>query len=152
MAMGVQSAPALDQPAALLLPMAGRVFGSSWRKTPNGLTATQAKALLFLTQQDGQLIGQLAQQLGCVPSVMTGIIDHLESAGLVERRRDIASDRRAVALYLTEHGRQAVVNAPSLLQQQDEALLASLEPQERACLLEVLPKVIANLERADRAS
>ena len=74
-------------------------------------------------------------------TVMVGVVDELEAAGLVERRRNPA-DRRAYALELTAAGREAVASgAPQILAAEDE-LLGSLSQGERARLAELLAKVV----------
>jgi DNA-binding MarR family transcriptional regulator len=114
------------QPVSLLLPMAGSLFGFAWRNHPSGLTGDQALVLLRLSQQDAQIMRQIGRHLRIDPPTLTSIVDRLELAGLVERRRYPTGDRRAVFLYLTELGRQAVANVPAWLQQRDAALLAIL--------------------------
>jgi DNA-binding MarR family transcriptional regulator len=49
-------------------------------------------------------MGELAQRLCCDASNVTGIVDHLEARGLVERRV-APGDRRVKHLVLTEAGR-----------------------------------------------
>src|SRR6202521_694468 len=48
-------------------------------------------------------MGQLAETLACDASNVTGLVDRLESRGLV-RRRPSAEDRRVKVLYLTPDG------------------------------------------------
>ena len=48
-------------------------------------------------------MGQLAETLACDASNVTGLVDRLESRGLV-RRRPSAEDRRVKVLYLTPNG------------------------------------------------
>jgi DNA-binding MarR family transcriptional regulator len=67
-----------------------------------GLTAVQARALLALDQPVA--MSDLAGQLGCDASNITGIADRLARAGLVERVP--GQDRRVKVLTLTPRGRQ----------------------------------------------
>lgn len=71
-----------------------------------GLTAAQSGVLFFLGEQDGALIGEAADALDLAPSAMTGLIDRMARAELVERRAD-AKDGRAMRLHLTDKGRIA---------------------------------------------
>jgi DNA-binding MarR family transcriptional regulator len=71
-----------------------------------GLTAAQSGALFFLGEKDGALIGEAADALDLAPSAMTGLIDRMARADLVERRAD-PKDGRAMRLQLTDKGRAA---------------------------------------------
>jgi DNA-binding MarR family transcriptional regulator len=68
-----------------------------------GLTAAQSGVLFFLAKRDGALIGEAAEALDAAPSAMTGLIDRMERAGLVERRPD-PQDRRAQRIHMTDKG------------------------------------------------
>ena len=82
----------------------------------------------------------LAQRLGIDRTVMTYLIDDLETAGLAERRPD-PCDRRARRLVLTDAGRARRCALERGLQEAEEALLATLEPDERALLRRLLRRV-----------
>jgi len=71
-----------------------------------GLTAAQSGALFVLGQKDGALIGEAAEALDLAPSAMTGLIDRMARAELVERRPD-PRDGRALRLHLTDKGHAA---------------------------------------------
>jgi DNA-binding MarR family transcriptional regulator len=71
-----------------------------------GLTAAQSGALFVLGQKDGALIGEAAEALDLAPSAMTGLVDRMVRAELVERRPD-PKDGRAFRLHLTPHGETA---------------------------------------------
>lgn len=71
-----------------------------------GLTAAQSGVLFYLGDQDGVLIGEAADALDLAPSAMTGLIDRMTRAELVERRAD-PKDGRAMRLHLTDKGRAA---------------------------------------------
>ncbi|PIB90457.1 MarR family winged helix-turn-helix transcriptional regulator [Caulobacter sp. FWC2] len=71
-----------------------------------GLTAAQSGVLFYLGEQDGALIGEAADALDLAPSAMTGLIDRMTRAELVERQAD-PKDGRAMRLHLTDKGRAA---------------------------------------------
>ena len=75
-------------------------------ETAGGLSSAQAGVLFFLGRHDGALIGEVAGALDAAPSAMSGLIDRMARAGLVERRAD-AADRRAQRIWLTDRGREA---------------------------------------------
>src|SRR6478672_2526073 len=74
---------------------------------PLGLTPFQERAVRVLTRSDpdGIRMGELAERLGVVPRSATGVVDDLESAGLVRRAPD-PSSRRSVLVALTDQGRR----------------------------------------------
>lgn len=75
-----------------------------------GLTAAQSGVLFYLGDKDGALIGEAADALDLAPSAMTGLIDRMTRAELVERRAD-PQDGRAMRLCLTAKGRAARADA-----------------------------------------
>ncbi len=65
-----------------------------------GLTQAQCRVILHLARNEGIQQVALAEILEIQPITLARQLDKLESAGLVERRRD-PSDRRAFCLSLT---------------------------------------------------
>jgi DNA-binding MarR family transcriptional regulator len=71
--------------------------------TELGLSFPQAHAIKALRPGHPIAMGELADQLHCDPSNITGIIDRLGDRGLVERG-SAPGDRRIKTLTLTEDG------------------------------------------------
>lgn len=71
-----------------------------------GLSIAQCDVLTTLTEREGLSQQDLAERLYVTKGNISGLIDRLVAAGLVERRT-IASDRRSHAIYLTPMGRTA---------------------------------------------
>ena len=69
-----------------------------------GVSIPQCDVLTTLTEQEGVSQQELATRLYVTKGNISGLIDRLAEAGLVERR-STASDRRQHAIYLTEAGR-----------------------------------------------
>lgn len=84
---------------------------------------------------------EVSDQLMLDPSDMVSLVDILERAGMVERRRDPA-DRRRYALEVTEAGRLAVVRLSEISQQINAELLAPLDLWERVQLADLLARVV----------
>jgi DNA-binding MarR family transcriptional regulator len=82
----------------------------------------------------------LAAALGTVPSRLVGLMDELESKGLVERRAH-ETDRRSYALYLTEKGRSALGSLSRIAREHREDLLAALSEKEQRRLADLLQRV-----------
>jgi len=70
-----------------------------------GLSIPQFDLLSTLTEAEGATQQQLAERLYVTKGNVSGLVDRLVAAGLVERR-PIAGDRRSYALYLTTEGRE----------------------------------------------
>jgi DNA-binding MarR family transcriptional regulator len=68
-----------------------------------GLSPVQGMALLHLPPGAALTMSALALALKCDNSNVTGIVDRLEAAGLVERRPH-PSDRRVKTVVVTAHG------------------------------------------------
>jgi DNA-binding MarR family transcriptional regulator len=68
-----------------------------------GLSPVQGMALLHLRSGEPLTMSELAAALKCDNSNVTGIVDRLETAGLVERRPS-PHDRRVKTVVVTAHG------------------------------------------------
>jgi DNA-binding MarR family transcriptional regulator len=79
---------------------------------PHGLTFARYEALVLLTfSRTGELpLGKMGERLQVHPTSVTSIVDRLETAGLVVRRRH-PEDGRAVLAGITEAGRAVVERA-----------------------------------------
>lgn len=69
-----------------------------------GLSVPQCDALTTLTEREGISQQDLAARLYVTKGNISGLIDRLEAAKLVERR-SIEGDRRSHAIFLTPQGR-----------------------------------------------
>ncbi|MET7472869.1 MarR family transcriptional regulator [Streptomyces sp. NPDC005648] len=104
------------------------------------LTGAQARLLSLLSLQPLPM-RKLAQKLKCEPSNVTGIVDRLESRGLVERRPDPA-DRRVKLAAATEEGRRVARELRDGLRFAREPL-AGLSDEERLGLRDLLRRMLA---------
>ncbi|MEU6065935.1 MULTISPECIES: MarR family winged helix-turn-helix transcriptional regulator [Streptomyces] len=103
------------------------------------LTGAQAR-LLSLLSLEPLPMRKLAQKLKCEPSNVTGIVDRLESRGLVERRPDPA-DRRVKLAAATDEGRQVAQDLRDGLRFAREPL-AGLSDEERLSLRDLLRRML----------
>ncbi|MFT6991031.1 MAG: DNA-binding MarR family transcriptional regulator [Paraglaciecola sp.] len=67
----------------------------------SGLTLAQARALIYVSRNEGVRQVELAEMLEIQPITLARLLDQLTQQGLVERRAD-PSDRRAYLIYLTD--------------------------------------------------
>jgi DNA-binding MarR family transcriptional regulator len=79
---------------------------------PHGLTFARYEALVLLSfSSRGSLpLGKMGERLQVHPTSVTSIVDRLEAAGLVVRRRH-PEDGRAVLAEITPEGRELVEKA-----------------------------------------
>ena len=80
--------------------------------------------------------------MGLDPSGLVAVIDGLEDAGLLERRRHPA-DRRRHAIHLTRSGRRKLARAREVAMQREAALLDPLDHGDAEVLRELLLRVVA---------
>ena len=111
---------------------------------PHGLSFARYEALVLLTfSKAGSLpLGKMGERLQVHPTSITSIIDRLEAAGHVVRRRH-PEDGRAVLAEITNSGR-AVVDAATADLVEARFAIADIEPQELQQLSELLRPVRRN--------
>ena len=109
----------------------------------HSLTGAQAR-LLSLLSLEPLPMRKLAQKLKCEPSNVTGIVDRLESRGLVERRPDPA-DRRVKLAAATQEGRRVAKDLRESLRFAREPL-AGLGREERLALRGLLRRMLGRTE------
>ncbi|MCX4739407.1 MarR family winged helix-turn-helix transcriptional regulator [Streptomyces antibioticus] len=109
----------------------------------HALTGAQAR-LLSLLSLEPLPMRKLARKLRCEPSNVTGIVDRLESRGLVERRPDPA-DRRVKLAATTEEGRRVAKSLRTSLRFAREPL-AGLAEEERRVLRGLLERMLGAAE------
>jgi DNA-binding MarR family transcriptional regulator len=104
--------------------------------------------LVLLAVESGEARSQLAlaQQLGLNKTVLTYLLDDMESAGLITRERDPA-DRRAYQIVITSGGQKALARARDLLAVAEERLLTDLSPHEADQFRALLERVAHTAQR-----
>lgn len=111
-----------------------------------GVTRAQWQALFVLSRNEGSNQGTLAELLEVEPITLCRMVDRLEEAGLVERRRD-PNDRRAWLIYLTDASRPLLAQLRELGHALTEEALEGIDAAERDQLVATLTKIRTNLSR-----
>lgn len=106
-----------------------------------GLTGLHVGALKLIESGGPMSQHAVGSALGKDRTTMVSVIDELERAGLVERRRNPA-DRRAYALEATAEGRDWLERADAALAGVEEDLLHGLDAEEREALRAMLQRVV----------
>jgi DNA-binding MarR family transcriptional regulator len=103
-----------------------------------GVTARQATLLWLVKRSPGLSLAELAAEEGITPPALSGHVDRLEGAGLLERVRS-TEDRRRVGLRLTENGDRLMrrIRARRTTWLADH--LRALEPAELATVEAAIP-------------
>ncbi|MFI9718433.1 MarR family winged helix-turn-helix transcriptional regulator [Streptomyces sp. NPDC052396] len=112
----------------------------------HSLTGAQAR-LLALLSRESLPMRKIAERLKCEPSNVTGIVDRLESRGLVERH-PAADDRRVKLAAVTEAGRETAQLLRAELDFAREPL-AALSHEERTALRDLLRRMVGDSPESD---
>ncbi len=109
-----------------------------------GATRAQWRTLTTLSRNEGLNQGALAELLEVEPITLCRMIDRLEEAGLVERRRDPA-DRRAWQLFLTDKSKPVLAELKATADELIENVLTGMSEPVRDALGASLNRMRANL-------
>jgi DNA-binding MarR family transcriptional regulator len=115
-----------------------------------GATKAQWRVLARLSRSgDGLRQIELADALDVEPITLCRMIDRLEEAKLVERRRD-ETDRRAWRLFLTPEAAPVLVKLEAMGMAFHSDILAGVTQADREAALRVLETVRHNLDQIDQ--
>jgi MarR family transcriptional regulator, organic hydroperoxide resistance regulator len=125
--------------------LVGKLF---WQMRPRmlavagelGLTPPQMFALRALDPEQPVPMRELAAQLHCDSSNVTGLVDGLEAHGLVERR-PAEHDRRVRMLVVTERGAEVRRRIDEVVEAVPPAL-ASLSAEDQRALRDILRRAL----------
>jgi len=113
---------------------------------PLGVTGGQVSLLVAIKRAPGIGVRELAALEGISPAGMSGHVDRLENAALVERRPDSGGDRRRVGLHVTPEGERVLRLVRSRRTAWLAARLRRLDAEQLARLDEAIEPLAALLE------
>ena len=99
-----------------------------------------ARAIVVIHRLGTCTMGELADYCVTDRTTMTRIVDHLVSAGLVERQKP-REDRRQVQLSLTPSGKQVYAEGSHQVEAKHRALLAGLSESDVRLATELLVRI-----------
>lgn len=115
-----------------------------------GATSAQWRAMFWLGRNPGLKQVELADRLDVEPITAGRIIDRLEEAGLVERRRDPV-DRRAWRLFLTDKALPVIERLKIMAEEILAGALAGISQEELAALRDTLSRIRENVSAIEGA-
>ncbi len=111
------------------------------------LHSGQDALLKALSTADGMSMSDLAATLGVQPPTVTKMISRLAAQDYVERRA-APGDGRQAQVFLTERGRDAIVQIDKLWKRIEKTALAGIDDKDRKRLRKLLRQVERNLGAA----
>ncbi|MDX6287162.1 MAG: hypothetical protein QOG53_2647 [Frankiales bacterium] len=126
-----------------------RAAGPAVANVPAGLRGYLVLAAASSGCANNQL--EVARHLGVDRSVMVGILDDLEDAGLVARKPN-PTDRRERTIAVTPAGTKRLATIQRQLERATEHVLGPLSASQRERFLEMLHTVVAPMSATDIAA
>jgi MarR family transcriptional regulator, lower aerobic nicotinate degradation pathway regulator len=110
---------------------------------PLGLRARHLVALTHLKDHGPSQQQTLIEALGLDASNLVALLNELEDAGLIVRRRDRADRRRGI-IELSADGERMLIEVDRALEEVDDEVLAALSAEERTALNDLLARAGAS--------
>lgn len=119
------------------------------------LSPAAMSVLVNVECEPGLTATALAGVSGIKGSTLTGVIDKLADAGLLERKRDNDDDRREVSLHLTPEGGERAKQVRVAMSRYRTSLVASLvassvTPEDMKADMKAFDRVLAAIARNAR--
>ncbi|WP_407181228.1 MarR family winged helix-turn-helix transcriptional regulator [Bradyrhizobium sp. STM 3562] len=125
-----------------------RVQRAAVTSSTEAVSPAQAGLLFVLGKQDGALMGEAGAALDLGPAGISGLVDRMAAAGLVERRAD-EKDARAWRLFLTAKGRKALVRAKEIAREMNVRLAQGFSDDEIDTVARWLTGIQSKFPRGD---
>lgn len=110
---------------------------SRQRLAPYGVTPVQYALLKVLWECDDQSGAELGERLVLDSATITGLLDRLEQAGLIERKAHM-TDRRVNRVTLTSRARELQEPLDREMKQMNQGFLGELSAEEQITLRRLL--------------
>lgn len=114
-----------------------------------GVTRSQWSVLATLSRvgrDDGMMQVDLSRKMDVGKVTIGGLIDRLESAGLVERRLD-ARDRRARRVFITDKGFEVIAEMQKVGAKLNKSILVGVSPEHLRITEDTLATIKANIRQ-----
>jgi DNA-binding MarR family transcriptional regulator len=140
------SSEKLDRAVEQLFELAVRLGDAMERGlAERGLTMARAELLWRLERRGPATQRALAEDLRCTPRNVTGLVDALETAGLVERRAH-PTDRRATLVTLTDTGARMAAPMDAGYRAMGRELFEDFTADEFRAFVSGMDRILARIE------
>jgi DNA-binding MarR family transcriptional regulator len=129
----------------LLLPRLSKQVMRRSNPETLGLDLRLLMALSYLGDHDGAPQHELVDALCMDAKNVVLLLNELEDAGHLVRRRD-AEDRRRHRVYITDGGRRMLARAARVQAEIEDQVLQALNAEERATLFGLLDRALRGVE------
>ncbi len=136
------------QSAIHLLHRAGQCAGDVFIQQVKsaGVTPRQFIVLSTVAQNEGLNQTDLVVRTGIDRSTLADIVRRMLNKGLISRTRKL-HDARAYAVYITDKGREVLLEATPGAFDADQKILKALSPEQRESFLDTLHLLVENMHR-----
>ncbi len=110
-----------------------------------GLTGPQLIVLQEVSKIEEMAVGEIAKAISLGQATVTGILERLETRGLIVRQRS-KSDKRRVLVRVTPASKQLLEQAPPPMQEHFIQKLTNLQDWEQAMILSSLQRIVAMMD------
>jgi DNA-binding MarR family transcriptional regulator len=108
---------------------------------PLGISTSQLPVLFLLEKNPGAMLKDISEALQINASAITGLIDRMETAGLV-RRQQSEKDERAVHLFATSSGLAKAVAAKPIIGRLNTRLTGNFSERDIATVGRFLNSIL----------
>lgn len=107
------------------------------------ITPTQLFIFAALAEKDGHKFKDLAGRVNIEGPTLTGVLDRMERAGLVERRED-PDDRRSLLIFFSDKGREMLPRVLLTAESIDDCIMKLIPDEEFRIFLKVIDRIGEN--------
>lgn len=141
----------LDNQLCFRLYTAARMIAGAYKPyfEPLGITYSQYLVLLVLWEQDKQPVNDIAKRLHLETNTVTPLLQRMEKAGLIERKRG-ETDTRQRIVSLTEKGTAMREQAKDIPLSLGMEVTQFLSEPELTTIIPMLDKLIEGLQHTNK--
>ncbi|GIM27760.1 MarR family transcriptional regulator [Clostridium polyendosporum] len=114
-----------------------------------GMTQGQPKILDFLSESDGCIQRELAENCNIEPATVTSLLASMEKAGLIYRTQN-SKDKRVLNVFLTDKGKVRQKEVEKVFNLMDEECFQGFSEEEKVQTMRILNKIYENMIRKER--
>ena len=109
----------------------------------------QGRILDVLWHREGIPVRDISVETGLSMPTLTGMLDRMQAAGMVERKAD-PEDRRKLKIMLTDKAKALEKEYKSISEDMNEIFLKGFSEEEVVKLQNYLERILTNLQNAEK--